>query len=40
MFCYTPEFFTAHYWQFVNEGWGMVGGRKAPYVKRPNYLAM
>ncbi len=40
MFCYAPEFFTAHYWQFVNEAWGMVRNRKAPYLKRPNYLMM
>lgn len=40
MFCYAPEFFTAHYWQFVNEAWGMVRNRKEPYLKRPNYLMM
>lgn len=38
LFCYAPEVFTAHYWQYVNEAWGMVRNRKAPYLKRPNYL--
>ena len=35
----TPEFFSAHYWQFCNEAFGMVRGWKAgEFVKRPNAL--
>lgn len=35
---YHREFFCAQYWQFINEGWGMVGGKHPPYVLHPNYL--
>ncbi len=35
----TPGIFAAHYWQFCNEGFGMVRGRKpGEIVKRPNAL--
>jgi len=33
-----PEYFAADYWQFVNEGFGMVRGKSGAFVKRPNAL--
>ncbi len=36
--CQNPEYFVAHYWQFVNEGFGMVRGETGNFVKRPNAL--
>lgn len=35
-----PRVEYAHYWQFVNEGFGMVRGTKGAFVKRPNALAL
>lgn len=33
-----PNYFSAQYWQFVNEGFGMVRGEAGNFVKRPNAL--
>ena len=38
MFFYTPGMFMANCWQFINEGFGVVGGRKEPYTLRPSFL--
>ena len=38
-FASEPAIFQAHYWQFVNEGFGMVRGKTGEFVKRPNALA-
>lgn len=35
-----PRVEYAHYWQFVNEAFGMVRGAKGAFVKRPNALAL
>ena len=37
--CRDPDYFAAEYWQFVNEGFGMVRGKSGAFVKRPNALA-
>lgn len=36
--CQDPSWFSAQYWQFVNEGFGMVRGKSGAFVKRPNAL--
>lgn len=36
--CRNPDFFTAQYWQFLNEAFGMVRGEAGDFVKRPNAL--
>ncbi|MDO4576211.1 MAG: hypothetical protein Q4D98_13470 [Planctomycetia bacterium] len=36
--CQDASFFSAQYWQFVNEGFGMVRGASGNFVKRPNAL--
>ena len=37
-FLAEPRVANADYWQFVNEGFGMVRGKPGAYVKRPNAL--
>lgn len=36
--CRNPNYFAAQYWQFLNEGFGMVRGESGNFVKRPNAL--
>lgn len=40
VFASDPRVEYAHYWQFVNEGFGMVRGARGAFVKRPNALAL
>ena len=37
---YTPEVFMANFWQFANEGWGMIRNYKKPYLRRPSFLML